>query len=183
MRVRIGFSTSILLLVLLYLLIPLGATLVFGLSGGKNINFGTYTAIFNDPDFYETFSLSLELSLSATVLTIILVTPTAYWVQTRLPQGRPIMDILTLVPFAVPAIVMALGLVETYGTPNVLISIHSFPVYLFANGQNAPYKAASLTILSFLLTLLCVLGMLLVVARRRPSGTEETANLGLVAVK
>jgi putative spermidine/putrescine transport system permease protein len=276
-RVNINFFTIVLLLVLLFLFIPLGATLVFGLSAGKTISFGTYGSIFSDPDFYQTFLLSLELSLASTVLTIILVTPTAYWVQTRLPQARPILDALTLLPFAVPAIVMALGLVETYGTPNTLISILSFglvpllsnppfnvvstppllvcayvivafpfvyrpienslraintrvlteaayslgcgwwrtffsiilpnilpgmviaalltfsvamgeftlaslfsivsfPVYLNVTGQSDPYKAASLTILSFLLTLVCVLAMLFIV-RRRPGSTEESPTL------
>jgi putative spermidine/putrescine transport system permease protein len=107
--VRIALAPVVLVLVLLYLLVPLVSTFVFSLSGGRTINLSAYTAFLNDPDFYRTFLLSLQLSLAATLLTIILVTPTAYWVQTRLPVGRPIMDVLTLLPFAVPAIIMALG--------------------------------------------------------------------------
>lgn len=279
---RIVFSPIILVLVLLYLLIPLVATLAFSLSSGKIINFSAYTDILSDSDFYRSFSLSLELSLAATFLTIILVTPTAYWVQTRLAVGRPLMDMLTLLPFAVPAIVMALGLTETYGTPNTLIGIlsfglvpllsnppfnvyntppllicayvivafpfvyrpidnslraintrvlteaaqslgcswwrtfftiilpnilpgvisaalltfatamgeftlaslfyiNSFPVYLAGIGPSAPYKAAALTLISFLLTLFCILGMLLVV-RLRSGRTKET-TINLVAIK
>ena len=282
-RVRFVFSPIILVLVLLYLLIPLGATFAFSLSSGRTTNFNAYTDVFTDPDFYQSFSLSLELSLAATILTIIIVTPTAYWVQTRLPVGRAFMDILTLLPFAVPAIVMALGLTETYGTPNMLIGIlsfglvpllrdppfnvynsppllicayvvvafpfvyrpidnslraintrvlteaaqslgcgwwrtfftiiipnilsgvisaalltfatamgeytlaslfyiNSFPVYLAGVGPNAPYKAASLSIISYLLTLFCILVMLLLV-RLRSGRTKETASINLVAIK
>jgi putative spermidine/putrescine transport system permease protein len=105
--------------------VPLGATLAFGLSNGKSIGFSTYAQIFSDHDFSQTITISFELSLATTLLTVILVTPTAYWLQIRLPRARPIMDFLALVPFAVPAIVMAFGLVEVYGTPNTLISVLS----------------------------------------------------------
>jgi putative spermidine/putrescine transport system permease protein len=273
-----------LILVLLYLLIPLGATLIFGLSKdkGTGIDFSTYRQIFSDHDFIRTLLVSLGLSLATTILTIILITPTAYWVRTRLPQAHPIMDILTLLPFAVPAIVMALGLSEVYGTPNTLItilslglvpllssqfniintppllvcayvivslpfvyrpidnslqsintkvlteaayslgcgwwktflsiilpnilpgvvsaalltfstamgeftlaslfSIYTFPIYLDETGQDDPHKAASLSILSFILTLLCVLGILIFV-RQRSTKTGEEAKLDVVAAK
>lgn len=281
---RVGIDTLVLVLVLLYLLIPLGTAFAFGISNGKNIDFSSYQQIFSDPDFYQTLILSLVLSLATTFVTIIVVTPTAYWVQTRLPQARPIMDILALIPFAMPAIVMALGLVQVYGTPNTLISILSFglvpllsnppfnvintppllvcayliislpfvyrpidnslraintqtlteaanslgcgwwrtfftiilpnilpgvisaalltfstamgeftlaslfsittfPIYLNVTGQSDPHKAASLSILSFTLTLLCVLAMLLLVRRGSSGSDKDKANLDIVATK
>src|SRR5581483_7777178 len=134
-RWRIGLDKIFLILVALYLIVPLAATLVFGLSNGKAVNFNSYLQIFADPDFSKTLILSLELALSATVLSIALVTPTAYWVQLRLPQARPVLDFLSLVPFAVPAIVMALGLVEVYGTPNTLISILSLGLVPLLSNQ------------------------------------------------
>lgn len=272
---RFGLDMLFLILVMLYLLVPLGATLVFGLSGGRGINFGSYQQIFTDRDFTSTLLLSLELALAATVLAVVLVTPTAYWVQLRLPQARPLMDFLSLVPFAVPAIVMSLGLLEVYGNSNTLITIlslglvpvlsnppftlvnspqllacayvivslpfvyrpidnslraintrvlteaasslgstwwrtfltiilpnvwpgvvsaalltfstamgeftlaslfgiYTFPIYLNQVGQNDARKAASLAILSFIFTLVCVLGIVLFV-RRRPGQQIEIA--------
>ena len=101
---RFGVDKLFLILVMLYLIVPLGATLAFGFSNGKSIDFYTIPQILNDHDFSQTLVLSLELSLAATILSVIVVTPTAYWVQMRLPQARPIMDFLALVPFAVPAL-------------------------------------------------------------------------------
>lgn len=126
-RRRFGLDKIVLVLVILYLLVPLGATLTFGLSSGNTfgVNLSPLQNIFTDPNFSQTLVLSLELALSATILTIALVTPTAYWVQMRLPRMRPLMDVLSLVPFAVPAIVLALGLVEVYGSSNSLINILS----------------------------------------------------------
>lgn len=274
---RFSFSLDklFLLLVMIYLLIPLGATLAFGLANGNSIDFHTYQEIFTDKNFWQTLVLSLELSLSATIVTVVLVTPTVYWMQLRLPQARPLLDFLTLIPFAVPPIIMSLGLVEVYGNNNVLMNvlslglvpllsnnpfnivntspllvcayvivalpyvyrpidsslraintqvlteasyslgggwwktfltvilpniwpgiisaalltfstamgeftlaslfgIYTFPIYLDVVGQNDAHKAASLAILSFILTLICVLAIILLI-RRRPGQQVEIA--------
>src|SRR5437660_10731670 len=89
---QFGLDTLFLILVMLYLLVPLGATLSFGLSNGRSINFGSYQQIFTDHDFSQTLILSLELAFASTLLAVILVTPTVYWVQLRLPQARPLLD-------------------------------------------------------------------------------------------
>ena len=121
-----GLDKVFLLLVMLYLIVPLLATLVFGLSNGKGgVGFSSYQSIFKDSDFLQTLLLSRELALASTVLTVVLITPTAYWVQMRLSRARVVMDFLALVPFAVPAIVMAFGLIEVYGTSTTLINILS----------------------------------------------------------
>src|SRR5437588_2406843 len=111
-----------LVLVALYLIVPLGATLAFGFASGNSVDFSTLQRIFSDRDFSQTLLMSLELALASTILAIVLVTPTAYWVQLRLPRARPLLDFLSLVPFAVPAIVLAVGLLEVYsGSANPLI--------------------------------------------------------------
>src|SRR5215469_17072966 len=277
-----GVDKIFLVIVLLYLLIPLGATLAFSLTDGKGFTLAPFGRIFSDPDFATTFPRSLELALASTVLVIILVTPTAYWIQLRLPQARPIMDFLTLVPFGVPAIVMAFGLIQVYGSPNGLVnvlslwlvpllsnqlnwyntpqllvcayaiialpfvyrpidnslraintrvlseaayslgsgwwrtfltviipniwpgiisaalltfatvmgeftiaslfSIYTFPIYLDVTGQNDPRKAAALTILSFTITLICVLGIILLI-RLRPGGAGKDSQIEIGAAK
>src|SRR5260370_21549107 len=98
-RVRVGFDKFFLVLAVIYLLIPLAATLSFGLSSAKGV-FYTFQQVFGDPVFSQTFTLSLRLALGATVLAIVLVTPTAYWVQFRVPRARPLLEFLTLIPLA-----------------------------------------------------------------------------------
>ena len=124
---RLSFRWDFLFLVLfvLYLVIPLGATLLFGLSGGNGLDLSSYQQIFADKDFSNTLQLSLELSLASTVLAVVLVTPTVYWMQLRLPQARPLLDFLSLVPFTVPAILLAVGLSEVYGGSNIFLNILS----------------------------------------------------------
>ena len=116
-----GMTYIALLFVMLYLLVPLGASLWFGLEDPSS-----FLRIFSDPDFSQTFITSLELATASTILAVVLVTPTAYWVQLRIPRARPLMDVLTLIPFAIPAIVLAVGLAQVYGgTANPLISVLS----------------------------------------------------------
>jgi putative spermidine/putrescine transport system permease protein len=139
--VSVGLDKIALLLVMIYLLVPLGATLAFGLSGPSGLDFTGYRNIFSDRDFWQTLLFSLELAVIAMILSVVLVTPTVYWVQLRLPQARPLLDFLSLVPFAVPAILMSLGLLEVYSSPNPLISVLSLglvpvlsaPPFVFAN--------------------------------------------------
>src|SRR5437867_1197042 len=73
---RFGLDTLFLILVMLYLIVPLGATLSFGLSNGRGADFGSYRQIFLDHDFSQTLILSLGLALASTLLAVILVTPT-----------------------------------------------------------------------------------------------------------
>ncbi|MFL5658525.1 MAG: ABC transporter permease [Ktedonobacteraceae bacterium] len=276
-RRGIGVDKLMLALVMLYLLIPLGATLWFGLDTGKGLDLSVYQRIFADPDFSQTISTSLELAFGATILAVVLVTPTAYWVQLRIPGARPLLDFLSLVPFAMPAIVLAVGLLQEYSgssgplinilslglvpvlsnnlniintppllvcsyvvialpfvyrpidnslrainttvlteaayslgsgwwrtfltviLPNIwpgiisaalltfstvmgeftlasLFSIYTFPIFLNNVGQEDPHRAASLAILSFIFTLVCVLGIILLV-RRRPAGTRGQVDI------
>src|SRR6266852_1840534 len=283
-RRRFGLDKVLLLLVMLYLLIPLGATLWFGLNTGNGFDLSSYQRIFSDPDFSQTIITSLELAFGATILAVVLVTPTAYWVQLRIPRARPLLDFLSLVPFAMPAIVLAVGLLEEYsGTSNPLISylsfglvpvlsnnfnivstppllvcayviialpfvyrpidnslrainttvlteaayslgsgwwrafltvilpniwpgvisasllvfstvmgeftiaqlfsIYTFPIFLNNTGQIDPHKAATLSVLSFIFTLLCVLSIILLVRVRRAATGQRGAQVEIAAAR
>lgn len=266
-----GLDKVVLFLVIIYLLVPLAATLAFGLSTGSGVDFSALQRTVSDPDFSQTLVTSLELALGTTLLAIFLVTPTAYWVQLRLPKVRLLLDVLSLVPFAMPAIVLGVGLLQQYNgssnpliavlslglvpllshglniidtppllicayviialpfvyrpidnslrainttvlteaayslgsgwwrafltviVPNIwpgvisaalltfstvmgeftlasLFNIYTFPIFLNATGQNDAHQAADLAVLSFLFTLICVMGILVLVRQRRGAG-------------
>jgi putative spermidine/putrescine transport system permease protein len=137
-RPRGGLDTIVLVLVILYLLVPLGATLAFGLSTGSDFSIAALQRTLSDPDFSQTLLVSLELALGATLLGILLVTPTVYWVHLRLPGVRPLLEFLSLVPFALPAIVLGVGLLQQYsGTSGPLTAILSLGLVPFlSNGLN-----------------------------------------------
>ena len=52
------------------------------------------------------------MALLTIVVSLLLIVPTAYWVQLRLPRLRPVIEFITLLPFVVPAIVLVFGLIR-----------------------------------------------------------------------
>ncbi|MBE3562096.1 MAG: ABC transporter permease subunit, partial [Ktedonobacteraceae bacterium] len=56
-----------------------------------------------------------------------------------------------------------------------LFGIYTFPIYLNQIGQSDAHRAAVLTVLSFLITLFCVLGIVFLAQRRAGQGELEIA--------
>jgi len=46
----------------------------------------------------------------------LLIVPTAYWVRLKLPRLRPIVEFVTLMPFVIPAVVLAFGLIRSFSS-------------------------------------------------------------------
>ena len=106
-----------------YFLVPLLATLNFSLRAQRDtLSLTAYQNVFGDPRFFETFSFSLEMAVLTIVVSVLLIFPTAYWVQLRLPRLRPVMEFITLLPFVVPAIVLVFGLIKIYSRPPLALT-------------------------------------------------------------
>ena len=51
---------------------------------------------------------------------VLLVVPTAYWIQLRLPRLRPTVEFITLLPLVIPAIVLVFGYLRIYNSSSWL---------------------------------------------------------------
>lgn len=112
------FSWLIVLIGILYFFLPLYGTLEFSLRARRGVySFDAYQTVLNDPAFRATFTYSTVLALLTIVVSILLIVPTVYWVQLRLPHFRPVIELLTLFPFVVPAIVLVFGYIRIYSRP------------------------------------------------------------------
>src|SRR5215212_9276046 len=110
-----------------YFFTPLLATLLFSLRAKKNeLGFTAYANVFNDPRFLSTFTFSLEMAVLTIIVSLLLIVPTAYWVTLRLPQLRPVIEFITLLPFVIPAIVLVFGLIKIYSRPPLLMTNSAF---------------------------------------------------------
>jgi putative spermidine/putrescine transport system permease protein len=106
-----------------YFFVPLFATLNFSLRAQRGVlSMTAYANVFRDPRFFETFTFSLEMAVLTIIVSVLLILPTAYWVQLRLPRLRPVMEFITLLPFVVPAIVLVFGLIKIYSRPPLLLT-------------------------------------------------------------
>ena len=117
---RIG-SWIVLLLGALYFFLPLLGTFEFSLRYQRGIySLEAYRIVLNDPVFRATFTYSTVLALATIVVGVVLVVPTAYWIQLRLPGLRPVVEFLTLLPLVIPAIVLVFGYLRIYNSASWL---------------------------------------------------------------
>jgi putative spermidine/putrescine transport system permease protein len=85
-------------------------------------------------------------------------------------------------PGVISAALLTFSTVMGEFTLATLFNIYTFPIYLNGVGQNDPHKAASLSILSFIFTLICVLGIILLV-RGRSVVSRAGSQIDIAAVK
>jgi putative spermidine/putrescine transport system permease protein len=105
----------------LYFIIPLIATFEFSLRLKRGeYSFEAYRIVLGDPRFQATFGYSTLLALCTIVIGVLLVVPTAYWIQLRLPKLRPVVEFVTLLPLVIPAIVLVFGYLKMYNSSSWL---------------------------------------------------------------
>lgn len=121
-RTGVIWSWFWMILGVLYFFLPLLATFLFSLRAEKgHLGFKAYLNVFNDPAFQLKFPASIMWSVLTIIVAILIFVPTAYWVRLKVPEFRPAVEFITLLPFVVPAIVYVFGLVRTYSQPPLLI--------------------------------------------------------------
>ncbi|MEO8544401.1 MAG: ABC transporter permease [Betaproteobacteria bacterium] len=104
-----------------YFLIPLIGTFEFSLRMKRGeYSFEAYRVVFSDPQFQATFSYSIVMAVLTIVVGVLLVVPTAYWVQLRLPRLRPLIEFITLLPLVIPAIVIVFGYLRMYNSSSFI---------------------------------------------------------------
>jgi putative spermidine/putrescine transport system permease protein len=105
----------------IYFLVPLIGTFEFSLRMRRGeYSFDAYRVVFSDPAFQATFAYSAVLGLLTIVFGTLLVVPTAYWIRLRLPQIRPVVEFITLMPLVIPAIVIVFGYLRIYNSSSIL---------------------------------------------------------------
>ncbi|MDO9414612.1 ABC transporter permease [Pararhizobium sp.] len=104
-----------------YFIIPLIATFEFSLRMRRGeYSFDAYRSVFSDGQFRESFSYSIVMALLTILFGVLLVVPTAYWVRLRLPQMRPVIEFITLMPLVIPAIVIVFGYLRLYNSSSYI---------------------------------------------------------------
>jgi putative spermidine/putrescine transport system permease protein len=114
-------SWLVILVGALYFFVPLLGTFEFSLRYRRGIySFEAYRIVLADPRFHATFLYSTVLAIATIVIGVLLVVPTAYWIQLRLPRLRPVVEFITLLPLVIPAIVIVFGYLRIYNSSSIL---------------------------------------------------------------
>jgi putative spermidine/putrescine transport system permease protein len=131
MRERRGWSWLWYSLGFLYFLVPLLGTFLFSLRGKRGtLSFVAYSRVLADPQFLQTFSFSFKMAILTILAGLALTLPTMLWVHLRLPRAKPLLEIISLLPFVIPPIVLVFGLIRMYSTPPLTLT--SSPILLVA---------------------------------------------------
>jgi putative spermidine/putrescine transport system permease protein len=121
----------------LFMVIPLLATLLFSVSirwdrtiWPEGLTLAWWAKVIGRPAFRDTLLNSLSVSLVTVAGAVLLVTPAAYWARLRAPRAQPWIELLAIVPFGLPGVVLALGLLRFYS--NVPLPLVNTPAILVA---------------------------------------------------
>src|SRR5262245_46773694 len=96
-------------LLFLILLLPLAGTLLYSLSTSwsatilpEGLTLKWYLALWSDARFLTAFGQSLLVCIAALALSVVLILPLLFVVHYHFPRLDGLMNILILLPFAVP---------------------------------------------------------------------------------
>ncbi|TIT71663.1 MAG: ABC transporter permease subunit, partial [Mesorhizobium sp.] len=104
-----------------YFFIPLIATVEFSMRMRRGAySFDAYQIVLGDERFQATFMYSVVAAIFTIILGVLIVVPAAYWIRLRLPQIRPVVEFITLLPLVIPAIVIVFGYIRMYGSNSPL---------------------------------------------------------------
>lgn len=121
------------------LFIPLAVTLVHSLSTQwgatllpDGLTLSWYGKLFSDPRFLAALVRSLFVCGASLALCLLITVPTVFVAVYYFPGFLKILEILAVLPFAVPAVVVAVGLMKIYsggplplaGTPWILLGAY-----------------------------------------------------------
>lgn len=105
-------------LAILYFFLPIYGTFDFSLRMERDVlGFKAYELVFSDPRFWQGFRYSIIMAAITITLSVSIFVPTVYWMYLKVPQARPIMEIITILPFIIPGIVLVFGLIRTFSRP------------------------------------------------------------------
>jgi putative spermidine/putrescine transport system permease protein len=125
---RVGKSSpiriAILVIAVVYMLLPLIATVGFSLATvwsrtilPKGYTLHWYRMAIDDPRFSATSIRTIKVVIASSILSPALVTPALLYVHLRRPLLKPWLEFFSILPWALPGVVLALAMIRTYISP------------------------------------------------------------------
>ncbi|QTF09909.1 ABC transporter permease [Brenneria izadpanahii] len=116
-------------LVFLILALPLLVTLLYALATewGATLFPSGFTlkwmqALWSDPRFLVALGHSMLICFGALAFSLLLVLPAMFVIAYYFPRLDAVMNILILLPFAIPPVVSSVGLLQLYSSPPFMIT-------------------------------------------------------------
>jgi putative spermidine/putrescine transport system permease protein len=114
-RRQTSVRVAILVIVVGYLALPLLAMLEFSTRGNYGSrSLDSYSAIFTNQNLIDGITTSLQIAVLTVLGMLLLLVPTMVWTIIRVPRMRRVVEFLCLLPLAIPAIVIVVGIAPIY---------------------------------------------------------------------
>ena len=100
-----------------FFIVPIYAMFEFSTRGnGENAprTLDNWKAIGTYPDMVAGIVNSLELAVITSIASLVVLVPTMVWVRLRLPRLRRVIELISLLPLTIPAIVLVVGFSPMY---------------------------------------------------------------------
>ncbi len=127
----------ILFIFLMFMILPLVATAIFSVSTRwdhtilpEGLTLKWWQAVTSRRAFGLTLRNSFTIAFWTVLCSLILVVPTAFWAHLRVPKGKPFIELMTIIPFGIPGVILALALIRFYS--NVPVRFVNTPAILVA---------------------------------------------------
>lgn len=129
MKQRKWVHYMIVLSIMLYLFLPLMATLLYSMTTDwytsilpKNLSLTWYTQLFQDHRFIDALIRSLFVCTVTVILSVCIMVPTIFVVVVYFPAFEKWLQALVLLPFAIPGVVAAVGLIKLYSSGPIVLA-------------------------------------------------------------
>ncbi len=128
--IRSGLARWLILVVGMgYLLLPLFAMLEFSTRGPNDTRtLEAWIAITQSEDLIDVIVLSLGIAAMTVLGMLLLLVPTMTWAYLRVPRMRRVIEFICLLPLAIPAVVLVVGVAPIYR--EIRINLSGSPLML-----------------------------------------------------
>lgn len=142
-KVHIGVA----IILALYLLTPLVGTLLYSFAGNwhstilpEEWTFSWYLQLYQDNRFFQSLLRSILVISVAVFVSISIVLLTTFTVILYFPKKEGLLKTVTLLPYGIPGVALAIGLINIYsheslniaGTPWILFGVYAVVILPFA---------------------------------------------------
>jgi putative spermidine/putrescine transport system permease protein len=114
----------VLILALIYLILPLLAILAFSVAKvwsrtifPDGYTFEWYRTAMRDERFLPSTIRTLKLVIATSILSPLIVTPAVIYVHLKAPKHKAWLEFLSIIPWALPGVVLALAMIRAYISP------------------------------------------------------------------
>lgn len=146
-----GFADLFFVFLLLYLFLPILATMLYSFATNWNktvlpegLTFKWIATLFQDSSFIEAFGRSVLLSGGAVILALLFIVPAIFVIVLYFPKYEKWIQAAVVMVYAFPGVILAVGLIRAYahiGVPMILavlgVYVISILPYIYQGTRNS----------------------------------------------